>query len=185
MSTPHRTLILGGARSGKSAEAERRLADAPAVTYVATYATKTGTGDGDPEWADRVAAHRARRPSHWRTIETTDVARVLRESDGAILVDGLGLWLTAVLDECGAWTDTSWRCGDTQTAVSARVDDLLAAWGATAAHVVAVSDEVGMSVVPQTAAGRRFQDQLGLLNQRLAAASDEVLLVVAGRVLVL
>jgi len=178
---PHRVLILGGARSGKSAEAERRLADAPAVTYVATG----GARSGDTEWAQRVAAHRARRPGHWRTVETTDVATMLRGSSGALLVDCLGLWLTAVMDECGAWEDQAWRSGRAQAAATARVDDLLAAWRATAAHVVAVSAEVGMSVVPETAAGRRFRDELGRLNTRLAADADEVLLVVAGRVLTL
>jgi adenosylcobinamide kinase / adenosylcobinamide-phosphate guanylyltransferase len=181
LTAPHRTLILGGARSGKSAEAERRLAGTPDVTYVATG----GRREGDAEWAERIAAHRARRPGHWRTFETTDVATVLRNSTGAVLVDGLGLWLAAVLDECGGWDDAAWRAGPGRAAVTARVDELVAAWGATRAHVVAVSDEVGMGVVPGTAAGRRFRDELGRLNQRLAADADEVLLVVAGRVLML
>jgi len=181
ITAPYRVLILGGARSGKSAEAERRLANAPSVTYLAT-----GMGhDGDADWAERVAAHRARRPGHWLTVETTDVAARLRESTGALLVDCLGLWLTAVLDHCGAWDEVAWHSGDTQAAVTAQVDELVAAWRATRAHVVAVSNEVGMSVVPETAAGRRFRDELGRLNMRLAADSDEVLLVVAGRVLAL
>lgn len=180
VSSPRRVLILGGARSGKSAEAERRLRNAGAVTYVATG----GDREGDPEWAERVAAHRARRPAHWRTVETTDVAAVLRESSGAVLIDCLGLWLTAVLDECAAWDEAAWHSGGAR-AVAARVDELVSAWRATDAHVVAVSAEVGMSVVPDTSAGRRFRDELGRLNQRLAAESDKVLLVVAGRVLVL
>jgi adenosylcobinamide kinase/adenosylcobinamide-phosphate guanylyltransferase len=180
--TPRRVLILGGARSGKSAEAERRLADAERVTYVATG----GVRDGDEDWAARVAAHRARRPAHWETVETTDLAPLLRNAHhGALLVDCLGLWLTAVMDDCGAWDDDAWRSGTAQKAIAARVDELLDAWRSSAAHVVAVSNEVGMSVVPETAAGRRFRDELGRLNTMLAAEADEVLLVVAGRVLAL
>jgi adenosylcobinamide kinase/adenosylcobinamide-phosphate guanylyltransferase len=174
---PRRVLILGGARSGKSAEAERRLRDAAVVTYVATG----GSRAGDAEWAERVAAHRARRPAHWRTVETTDVAAALRRATGAVLVDCMALWLTRVLDECGAWDDTAWRTGSARAALSARVDELLSAWRSAAADVVAVSAEVGLGVVPETPAGRRFRDELGQLNQRLAAESDEVLLVVAGR----
>ena len=96
-----RELVLGGARSGKSRYAESRLAAAPAVTYVATG----GARDGDAEWAARVAAHRARRPAAWRTVETTDVAACLRAAGPgtAVLVDCLALWLTAVLDDAGAW----------------------------------------------------------------------------------
>jgi len=180
--TARRVLILGGARSGKSAEAERRLADAGRVTYVATG----GSRDGDEDWAARVAAHRARRPAHWQTIETTDIVPLLRgRGAGALLVDCLGLWLTAVMEDCGAWDDDAWRSGTAVGAVGARVDDLVSAWRDTTAHVVAVSNEVGMSVVPETAAGRRFRDELGRLNTRLAADADEVLLVVAGRVLAL
>lgn len=172
---PQRTLLLGGARSGKSVEAERRLAGEPAVTYVATG----GTRAGDAEWATRVADHRARRPAGWRTVETVDVAGVLRTVRGPVLVDCLALWLTAVLDECGGWDDTAWAGGG-EAAVAARVDDLLDAWRTTAARVIAVSNEVGSGVVPGTAAGRRFRDELGRLNARLAAESDEVTLVVAG-----
>ncbi|MFD0905271.1 bifunctional adenosylcobinamide kinase/adenosylcobinamide-phosphate guanylyltransferase [Actinomadura sediminis] len=171
---PWRTLLLGGARSGKSAEAELRLAACPEVTYVATG----GTRDGDAEWAARVAAHRRRRPARWRTAETTDVAGVLGSAAGAVLVDGLGTWLAAAMDETGAWDDPAAAV----RRVLPRVDALVAAWRGTAAHVVAVSDEVGLSVVPATPSGRAFRDALGLLNQRLAAESEETALVVAGRV---
>ena len=92
-----RVLVLGGARSGKSERAELRLAGEPDVTYVATGMT----GADDPDWAARVAAHRARRPAWWRTAETTDLAGVLATARGALLIDGIGGWLAAVLDECG------------------------------------------------------------------------------------
>jgi adenosylcobinamide kinase / adenosylcobinamide-phosphate guanylyltransferase len=175
-SAPRRTLLLGGARSGKSAEAERRLAAEPSVTYVAT-----GVRPNDPEWAARVAAHRTRRPPWWRTVETTRVAPILREQQGPVLLDCLTLWLTAVLEECGGWEGVpGW-----DSAVAERVDELVAAWRATEATVVAVSNEVGSGVVPATPAGRRFRDELGRLNARVAAESDEVALVVAGQVLTL
>jgi adenosylcobinamide kinase/adenosylcobinamide-phosphate guanylyltransferase len=167
---PFRTLLLGGSRSGKSAEAELRLAAHPDVLYVATGPVR----DDDPEWSERVAAHRRRRPAWWRTAETADPAAVLASETGAVLMDGIGTWLAAAMDETGAWDDPS--------RVRPRVDELVAAWRATAARVVAVSDEVGLSLVPATASGRAFSDMLGLVYQRLAAESEVAALVVAGRV---
>lgn len=167
---PHRTLLLGGIRSGKSAEAERRLAAYPDVTYVAT-----GTRDGDADWTSRIAAHRRRRPSGWTTLETTDLADVLGSATGPLLVDGIGGWLTAAMDRTGAWDDPE--------RVQGEVDGLVAAWRDTAARVVAVSEEVGLALVPTTRAGRLFTDALGLLNQQLAAHAEAVALVVAGRTL--
>ena len=84
-----RVLVLGGARSGKSERAELRLAGEPDVTYVATGPE----APGDPDWAARVAAHRARRPAWWRTAETTDLAGLLATARGALLIDGIGTWL--------------------------------------------------------------------------------------------
>lgn len=173
---PWRVLVLGGARSGKSEEAELRLAGEPDVTYVATGPD----GVGDPEWAARVAAHRARRPAWWRTAETTDLAAVLGSARGAVLIDGIGTWLAAVMDECGAWDGAGGAGG-----LEERISGLVVAWRQTRACVVAVSDEVGLGVVPQTSAGRRFRDELGRLNQALAAESEEAEIVVAGRVLAL
>ncbi|MCI0686699.1 MAG: bifunctional adenosylcobinamide kinase/adenosylcobinamide-phosphate guanylyltransferase [Sporichthyaceae bacterium] len=172
-----RVLILGGARSGKSAAAERRFSPDSRVSYVATG----GDRPDDPEWVERIAAHRAARPAHWRTVETVDVASVLAGATGPVLVDCLTLWLTAVLDEAGGWDDRAWSQGRAKDLVRARIDELVAAWAAATVDVVAVSNEIGMGVVPDTASGRRFRDELGWLNQRVAAVSDEVILVVAGR----
>ena len=177
-----RTLVLGGARSGKSREAERLLAAEAEVTYLATAYPP---GDHDPEWAARVAAHRSRRPAHWRTVETLDLAGLLAAPGGPLLVDCLTLWLTRVIDAHDAWPvdagpDQSER--PATRAVLAEVDRLVSAWRATSRRVVAVSNEVGQGVVPATAAGRLFRDLMGLLNTRMAAETEDVRWCVAGRV---
>ncbi len=222
VSRPWRVLLLGGACSGKSGEAELRLAAEPDVTYVAAAGPPPR---GDAEWSARVAAHRARRPSWWRTVETTDLPGVLGGTDGrtgAVLIDSIGSWLTAVLDECGAWRlppagslpgrslatgplpgrslatgpmpggpppcqplPGSALAGDFLVAgrLADRIDELVAAWRDTRGHVIAVSEEAGSGVVPDTRSGRIFRDELGRLNQLLAGQSEEALLVVAGRLL--
>ncbi|WP_214326672.1 bifunctional adenosylcobinamide kinase/adenosylcobinamide-phosphate guanylyltransferase [Nonomuraea sediminis] len=167
---PRRTLLLGGARSGKSAEAELRLAAEPYVTYVATGPSEAD----DADWAARVKLHRERRPAHWDTLETTDLAAAIREARTPLLIDGLGTWLAAVFDEHGAWD------GD-RAPVAGRCEELAEAWRHAPQRIVAVSDEVGLGVVPATASGRAFRDALGRLNERLAEESDEVTLLVAGR----
>src|SRR5262249_13878745 len=129
----------------------------------------------DPDWRARLDAHRERRPEWWETVETIDVAGLLRTASGTLLIDGMSTWLTAMFDALGAW--------EYPRAVEPRLDELIKAWRSTDAHVVAVSDEVGLSIVPETASGRAFRDMLGRLNQRLAAESEETTLVVAGRVL--
>ncbi|HEX4429452.1 MAG TPA: bifunctional adenosylcobinamide kinase/adenosylcobinamide-phosphate guanylyltransferase [Frankiaceae bacterium] len=152
---PRRVLITGGARSGKSQEAERRLAGAPEVVYVATAEEYPG----DEEWSARLAAHRARRPAHWSTVETAVLAPLLREPGPPLLIDCLGLWLARESED---------------------PDALVEAWRACQREVVLVTNEVGSGVVPATASGRTFRDGLGRLNARIAAESDEVWHCVAG-----
>ena len=169
-----RVLVLGGARSGKSAVAEGFLADGGVVDYVATGMPP---GPDDAEWAVRVDDHRRRRPPHWRTAETLDLDQVLRSADATpVLVDCLSTWLARVMDECGAWEGGA----DAAKALAARVDELVNAWRASTRPVVAVSSEVGSGVVPGTLSGRRFRDELGGLNVRIAAECDEVWLCTAG-----
>lgn len=175
---PHRTLVTGGARSGKSTEAELRLLAEPRVVYAATGPVVTA--DADPEWAERVEHHRRRRPWWWRTEETTDLALLLKKARGAVLVDCLGTWLTSVMDEAGLWEESP--AEDAEERVEAAVHELLEAWRSTQAYVVAVTNEVGSGVVPPTRSGRIFRDQLGLLNQWVGAESEEVVLAAAGRV---
>lgn len=167
-------LVTGGVRSGKSRHAESLLATAPSVTYVAPGSTT----DSDPDWLARIAAHRAHRPPTWTTLETHDLASALR-SEGPVLVDCLGTWLTGALDSRGLWEASS-------VAATASVEELVAEVVAVLAardDVVLVTNEVGLGVVPAHRSGRLFRDLLGLVNQRVATACDEVHLVIAGRVL--
>lgn len=170
---PRRALVLGGARSGKSRYAEHLLARAPEVHYVACGLP---ADDGDPEWADRVALHRDRRPASWRTVETTDLAGVLDEPGPPVLVDCLSTWLARVMDDCGVWT----AADGADARLTRAVDDVVAAWETTRRRVVAVSNEVGSGVVPATVSGRRYRDELGILNARIAASSSRVWLLTAG-----
>ena len=169
-----RALVLGGSRSGKSRYAERLAASAASVTYVAT-----ATGDpGDHEWVARIEGHRRRRPAAWETVETRDLAKLFARDDGVLLVDSITTWLAGVMDEYGCWTEPPEP--DSDRRLTEALDSLVRAWTATRSSIIAVSDEVGGGVVPPTRAGRRFRDLLGELNQRLAAAADEVWLVTAG-----
>ncbi|MFE3628947.1 bifunctional adenosylcobinamide kinase/adenosylcobinamide-phosphate guanylyltransferase [Streptomyces goshikiensis] len=177
---PRRTLVLGGARSGKSYEAERRLAGFPEVVYVATG----GSREGDAEWAARVGLHRERRPSSWRTVETCELVPLLVEGGPPLLVDCLALWLTDAMDRAGAWDDAVWAATGRKE-LAERVAELVAAVRSTRRTVVMVSNEVGSGVVPATASGRRFRDELGRLNNAVAAECEHVLLVLAGQALVL
>lgn len=177
---PRRTLVTGGARSGKSREAERRLETFADVLYVATG----GSRDGDSEWAARVSLHRERRPGTWRTTETCDLVPLLAEDGPPMLIDCLSLWLTDAMDRVGAWDDAKWGA-DGERTLHARVAELVTTVRETPRTVVAVTNETGSGVVPATASGRRFRDQLGLLNAAFAAECEHVLLVVAGQALTL
>jgi adenosylcobinamide kinase/adenosylcobinamide-phosphate guanylyltransferase len=167
-------LVTGGVRSGKSRHAESLLTGP--VTYLAP-----GPVHDDADWAARIAAHRARRPADWTTVESHNLAGVLARTDGHVMVDCLGTWLTAVLDERGLWDAPA----DEITAVVGRmgqeVADVLGVRD-QGDDTVLVTNEVGLGVVPEHRSGRLFRDLLGLVNQRIAAACDEVHLVIAGRV---
>jgi adenosylcobinamide kinase/adenosylcobinamide-phosphate guanylyltransferase len=179
---PRRTLVLGGARSGKSAEAERRLAAFPDVTYVATGGRRPEDPE-DPEWTARIAAHRERRPPGWATTETCDLVPLLGRDDGPpLLIDCLTLWLAHAMDTAGAWDDAR-PAQAAEQALAEATGALVAAVRATRRTVVMVSNETGSGIVPATAAGRRFRDELGRLNAVVAAECEQVLLMVAGTAL--
>jgi adenosylcobinamide kinase/adenosylcobinamide-phosphate guanylyltransferase len=168
-----RTLVLGGVKSGKSRWAETAIAESLATDQPVHYLATGKAADPDPAWRQRVAEHRDRRPQHWHTVETDDVAQQLRRSPNtATLVDDIGGWLTATLDRRQAWEGGS---------VSADLDELTSAVSGFSSPLVLVSPEVGLTVHAATASARRFTDELGSLNQRLAALCERVVLVVAGQ----
>ena len=177
-----RTLLIGGARSGKSALALRWSNERS--TDVCTLVTGS---ESDPEMAARIAAHRRERPAHWRVREEpVRLGRALREeanslahgvphgvAHGLVLVDCLTLWISNCL-----WPQGS-EAPD-QAAWHRERDDFLDALSASAADVIIVTNEVGTGIVPNNAAARIFRDEQGWLNQAVAAVCDEVFFVTAG-----
>jgi adenosylcobinamide kinase/adenosylcobinamide-phosphate guanylyltransferase len=175
-----KVLVTGGVRSGKSFHAESLLLAAAHVTYVAPGPTVEE--DPDPDWAARIAAHQERRPEHWGTFETRDLSAAIADGDDALIVDCLGTWLAAQIDELDGWNAVQ---DEWEPLLFARLDDAVEALAQTKRTVVLVTNEVGLGVVPEYRSGRVFRDLLGVVNQRFASECDEVHLVVAGRVLVL
>jgi adenosylcobinamide kinase / adenosylcobinamide-phosphate guanylyltransferase len=155
------TLVLGGARSGKSAHAEALLtALPPPWTYVAT------AQGYDEEMRERIAVHRARRGAGWETVEAPLDLPAALVSGSPVLVDCLTLWLTNLL--LGGHD------------IAAATLALEAALAGRAAPTVLVGNEVGLGIVPENALARKFRDEAGRLHQRLAARADSVLFMVAG-----
>ena len=171
--SPGSTLLLGGARSGKSDLAVRlAIASGRPVTFVAT-----ARADGDGDLATRIERHRAERPREWATIEApVDVPTAIRRLDPeqVLVLDCVTIWVSNLmvdgLDELGA---------------DAVADDLLAALRTRTVPSLVVTNEVGMGVHPSTELGRVYRDVLGRVNRRLSEGCDRALLVVAGRALVL
>ena len=162
------TLVLGGARSGKSRYAESLVCALPPPWFYLATATA-----GDDEMAARIEAHRARRTAPWRTVEAPrDLAGALTACGKApALVDCLTLWLSNLMLA--------------EADIEAEINRLDKALQAAAAPVVLVANEVGLGIVPDHPLGRRFRDWQGLLNQCVAARADRVALMVAGLPLVL
>jgi adenosylcobinamide kinase/adenosylcobinamide-phosphate guanylyltransferase len=175
--TPPLCLILGGVRSGKSSFAEKLAQDMGEPTlYVATGLPI------DQEMEQRIRRHRESRPAHWKTLEEPiNLAAGIETELGSmatpsvVLVDSLDLWVANWLLE-----HQSKEPGAVEDSVICAIDRLLSMACRTPAAYFLVSSEVGLSLVPPESLGRRFQDLLGLVNQRVAAAADRVYLVVAG-----
>ena len=157
------TLVLGGARSGKSAHAERLIGElAPPWTYIATAQAF------DDEMRERIAHHQSRRDQRWRTVDAPlELAAALNGAgEGPVLIDCLTLWLT---NHMLVGHDLEVECQ--------RLVEVLARPRGT---WFVVSNEVGMGIVPENALARRFRDEAGRLNQQVAAIADRVMLTVAG-----
>mgnify|MGYP001228450332 CR=1 FL=1 len=175
-------LILGGARSGKSGEAERRAAASGlAVTVIATAEAL------DEEMAERIRRHRADRPAGWRTLEApvalADTLRREAAPDRCLVVDCLTLWLCNLL--AGAETLPPAAGADALPTFRRERDALLAALPELPGRVILVANEVGLGLVPETPLGRLFRDEAGRLNQAVAARCARVVFVAAGLPLVL
>ena len=175
-----KVLVTGGVRSGKSFHAESLLLAAAHVTYVAPGPTIEE--EADPDWTARISAHQERRPSHWSTRETRDLAEAIADGEDALIIDCLGTWLAAQIDELDGWSSVQ---DEWEAQLMERLDAAVDALAHTKRMVVVVTNEVGMGVVPERRSGRVFRDLLGVVNQRFASECTEVHLVVAGRVLVL
>ncbi len=177
-------LVTGGTRSGKSELAERLLAEAGLpVRYVATGSA------ADAEMEERIALHRARRPADWETLETRDPLAALAGAGGrALLLDSLGGWLAALMEEHRLMTaEPVAPLGDegrrARAALLERVERFAAEAATRAEPTVIVAEEAGLGPVPEGAAARRFLDLLGEAAQLVSAKTARVLLVVAGRAL--
>ena len=160
--------VLGGARSGKSAYAQR-TAEAVAAAARCTPVLIATAEALDDEMAARVAAHRRERGTHWKTIEVpVALPQAIKDLPprSCVVVDCLTLWLSNLLLR--------------DSAIDSAVDDLIAALTGASGDLWLVSNEVGLGLVPETPLGRAFRDAAGRLHQRLAAAADEVTLLVAG-----
>ena len=169
------TLILGGARSGKSSYSQKIAAErGHTVLYVATAEAS------DSEMATRIAAHRAERPAHWQTLEAShNVGTAIRSQSNQsqiVLLDCLTLLANNVIVPLPEPVTES----DATQALQSEVDDLLRAYHTSMAEWIIVSNEVGLGLVPPYPLGRVYRDALGRANQQLAAEADEVILMVAG-----
>ena len=163
----HIILVIGGARSGKSRYAEERARGSGArFLYIATAEAR------DEEMARRIAAHRARRGPEWTTVEAPlEIVGALTENRGrcdSAVVDCVTLWLSNLIERAG------------ENAIERAVEEFIAVARDFGAPVFVVTNEVGSGIVPESALARKFRDLAGRVNQRLAAAADEVVLMIAG-----
>lgn len=172
------TLILGGARSGKSRYAQSLCGHSERVVYIAT--ARADEVAADHEMRERVARHRADRPANWTTVEEPlDLPRAVREApvEAVLLIDCVTLWVSNLM-----WEYRGQTAAAQEGLILARVDDLILASRRSegAGEIIIVSNEVGGGLAPETPVGRAFRDLQGFANQRLARAADKVIFIVAG-----
>jgi adenosylcobinamide kinase / adenosylcobinamide-phosphate guanylyltransferase len=176
------TLILGGARSGKSRYAQSLCHSSAQVVYIAT--ARADEQESDQELRERIARHRADRPAAWQTVEEPlDLPRAIQAAavEAILLIDCITLWISNLMWELKGQTHAA-----QEAEILARIDDLIASMRqraestSAAGEVIVVSNEVGSGLVPEHPLGRAFRDLQGFANQRLAQAADKVILIVAG-----
>jgi adenosylcobinamide kinase / adenosylcobinamide-phosphate guanylyltransferase len=181
------TLILGGARSGKSRYAQSLCQSSSQVVYIAT--ARADEQASDQEMRERIARHRTDRPVGWQTIEEPlDLSRAIRAApvEAILLIDCITLWISNLM-----WELREQPYAAQEEEILTRVDDLAASTrqraerSSAAGEVIVVSNEVGSGLVPEHQLGRAFRDLQGFANQRLAQAADRVILIVAGLPLLL
>jgi adenosylcobinamide kinase/adenosylcobinamide-phosphate guanylyltransferase len=166
------TLILGGARAGKSSYAEACAKDVERVVFIATAEAL------DDDMTARIARHRTERPAHWSTVEAPlDLSGAIAGAhpDAALIIDCLTLWTSNAL-----FAHPERSADEVTAAVAAGTADWLAAAARHRGSIFVVSNEVGLGIVPENALSRQYRDLLGRVNQQVAAAADDVVLVVAG-----
>ncbi|MGH9935068.1 MAG: bifunctional adenosylcobinamide kinase/adenosylcobinamide-phosphate guanylyltransferase [Blastocatellia bacterium] len=173
------TLILGGARSGKSRYAQSLCDRSAQVVYIAT--ARADEVDSDHEMRERIARHRADRPANWRTVEEPlDLPRAVREApvEATLLIDCATLWISNLM-----WEYRGQTMAAQENQILAQVDDLILASrrrSEDAGEIIIVSNEVGGGLTPEHPVGRAFRDLQGFANQRLARAADKVVFIVVG-----
>lgn len=163
------TLVLGGTRSGKSRHAHSLLPRDREVTLIAAGKSAHEADAKQPSTS----------PEAWTTVESDNVIRSILYARSPVLVDSLSSWVTAILDEQNLWDDHAAALAH----IDSKAAELAALWSLAPYDSVAVSHETSLMVVPDTDAGRLFQDAVGRVNQAVSAVSKHVHLVLAGRVL--
>ena len=183
------TLVLGGARSGKSRYAQSLCHSSTRVIYIAT--AQAGAGADDLEMRERIARHRADRPADWQTVEEPlDLSRVVSETpvEATLLIDCATLWISNLM-----WKFKEEPAVEQNRLIIAEIDNLIGAVRQRAeksragagGEVIIVSNEVGSGLVPEHPVARAFRDLQGMANQRLAQAANSVVFIIAGLPLLL
>ncbi|WP_018156216.1 bifunctional adenosylcobinamide kinase/adenosylcobinamide-phosphate guanylyltransferase [Demetria terragena] len=170
------TLVLGGTQSGMSRHAQSLLPRDHAVTAIEV---RQPGSRSDPERSSRTTRDQQERPQEWTTVEATDITRAIIHARSPVLVDDLGSWVTATIDEANLWKSPA----KALRLVEEKTAELVALWAWAPYDAVALSHEVGVSLTPQTPAERLFHDALEHVNVSLSAVSQQVYLVIAGRLL--
>lgn len=177
---PNVTLVIGGARSGKSTFAEELASEYEFIHYIAT----SHSYPDDAEWAHRIAQHKLRRPKSWRVTESMDLVEIVTSAtaDSCLLIDCLTLWCTRLIDRIDGWNRLTLpgEISYLSEALLLDYESLVAALHKANAKIILVTNEIGQGIVPDNTGARFFRDQLGILNLKVAKSAKNVFQVTAG-----